>query len=125
MCVRIELDHKTTVHVLSAYVPQSGCTDTEKKNLWQELFHQLATWPEEDMLFLCGDLNGHEGAKRGGYCCHGDHGFGARNDNEVRILDSAEANDLILSNIFFKKRQSHLITYYSGRHAAQIDFILT
>ena len=29
MSVYIELNHKTTVHILSAYVPQSGCTDIE------------------------------------------------------------------------------------------------
>ena len=77
------------------------------------------------MLFLCGYLNGHVGANSDRYQCHGDHKFGTQSDNERQTLDCAEENDLIKSNTSFKKRQTHLITYYSGRHATQIDFIST
>ena len=42
-----------------------------------------------------------------------------------RILEYALAFDLLLGNTCFKKRDSHLITYKSGRNiATQIDFIL-
>ena len=41
-----------------------------------------------------------------------------------RILEYALAFDLLLGNTFFKKHDSHLITYKSGNIATQIDFIL-
>ena len=41
-----------------------------------------------------------------------------------RILEYAQAFDLLLGNTCFKKRDSHLITYKSGNAATQIDFIL-
>ena len=36
----------------------------------------------------------------------------------------ALAFDLLLGNTYFKKRDSHLITYKSGNAATQIDYIL-
>uniref|UniRef100_A0A0A9BPY3 Uncharacterized protein n=1 Tax=Arundo donax TaxID=35708 RepID=A0A0A9BPY3_ARUDO len=31
----------------------------------------------------------------------------------------------MMANTFFRKRQSHLVTFISGPHASQIDFVLT
>lgn len=52
------------------------------------------------------------------------NGYGTRNVDRHQILDFAEANDFIISNTFFKKCTSHLITYTSGDHTSQIDLIL-
>ena len=41
-----------------------------------------------------------------------------------RVLDFAVANDFVIGNTFFVKRDSHLITYQSGNAKTQIDFIL-
>ena len=83
------------------------------------------------ILFLqhlpCGDWNGHVGSSGTGYEeVHGGHGFGIRNpdtDGE-RILEFVFTNDLLLGNTWFKKRDSHLVTYESGGAATQIDFIM-
>ena len=40
------------------------------------------------------------------------------------ILDFAVAFDLMIANTFFKKRESHLVTFSSGQHSSQIDFVL-
>jgi tRNA(His) 5'-end guanylyltransferase len=32
--------------------------------------------------------------------------------------------DLLIANILFRKRESHLVTFRSGQHSSQIDFIL-
>lgn len=41
------------------------------------------------------------------------------------ILDFTKTYDLILMNTWFKKRDSHLISFKSGTNISQIDFILT
>ena len=77
------------------------------------------------MLLIVGDLNGHVGANRDGYeRHHGGWSMGTRNLAGEDILTFAEANDLSLCNTFFKKRESHLATYYSGGRFTQIDFWL-
>ena len=38
--------------------------------------------------------------------------------------DFAVAHDLVIGNTLFKKRNSHLITYASGDHETQVDYIL-
>jgi hypothetical protein len=40
-------------------------------------------------------------------------------------LNFALAHDLIVANTLFRKRVSHLVTFSSGQHCSQIDFILT
>jgi hypothetical protein len=40
-------------------------------------------------------------------------------------LNFALAYDLIVVNTLFRKRVSHLVTFSSGQHCSQIDFILT
>ena len=42
----------------------------------------------------------------------------------VELLDFAVAHDLVIGNTLFKKRNSHLITYASGDHETQVDYIL-
>ena len=41
------------------------------------------------------------------------------------ILDFDVSYDMILANTWFRKLDSHLITYRSGGNASQIDFFLT
>jgi len=56
---------------------------------------------------------------------HGGFGYGSRNREGEEVLDFAIAYNLMVANTFFRKRQSHLVTFSSGHHASQIDFILT
>ena len=42
-----------------------------------------------------------------------------------RVLDFAIAFDLMIANTFFRKRESHLVTFSSGQYSSQIDFVLT
>ena len=41
------------------------------------------------------------------------------------VLNFALAYDLLIANTVFKKSESHLVTFHSGQHSSQIDFILT
>ena len=73
----------------------------------------------------CGDWNGHVGREAAGYeGVHGGSGYGERNADVDRVLEFAVADDFVIGNTFFVKRDSHLITYQSGNAKTQIDFIL-
>ena len=83
--------------------------------------------PASEFLIPCGDWNGHVGSTGSGYKeVHGGYGYGKPDpDSEgERILEYALAYDLFLGNTYFKKCDSHLITYRSGNTATQIDFML-
>ncbi|GJV69187.1 retrovirus-related pol polyprotein LINE-1 [Tanacetum coccineum] len=55
---------------------------------------------------------------------HGGFGYGVRNKEGRSILDFATAYDLAVVNSYFKKRDHHLITFQSGGHCTQIDYLL-
>ena len=81
--------------------------------------------PAEEKIFIRGDFNGHVGNSRSGFeNVHGRYGFGVRNDAGNSILDFAISYDMILANTWFRKLDSHLITYRSGGNASQISFRL-
>ena len=40
------------------------------------------------------------------------------------MLNFALAYDLLIANTLFRKRESHLVTFCSGQHSSQIDYIL-
>jgi hypothetical protein len=76
-------------------------------------------------LFIGGHLNGHVGSTRVGFDgVHGSFRHGSRNQEGEGILNFALAYDLIIANTLFRKRVSHLVTFSSGQHYSQIDFIL-
>ena len=113
-----------TVNVISAYAPQVGLTDAEKKRLWDSLDELVREFPTDQRLIIGGDLNGHIGAATDGYAgVHGGFGYGERNEEGCTILEFAIAHDLVVANSFFKKSDAHLITFQSGGHNTQIDFV--
>jgi hypothetical protein len=79
-----------------------------------------------EKLFIGGDLNEHVGSTRVGFDeVHEGFGYESRNQEGEGILNFALAYDLFITNILFKNRVSHLVTFSSGQHCSQIDFILT
>ncbi len=109
------------------YAPQSNLDATVKDNFYDELCAVPAEIPSSEFLLPCGDWNGHVGSSGAGYSeVHGGYGYGILNPDAEgeRILEFALANDLLLGNTWFKKRNSHLITYESGPDKTQIDFIM-
>ena len=85
----------------------------------------VAKVPNSENLLIVGDWNGHAGAAAGVYSTvHGSQAYGTRNAEGDRMLEFATANDLRVGNTWFKKRDSHLVTYSSGGNQTQIDYIL-
>jgi hypothetical protein len=85
----------------------------------------VSTVPIKEKLFIGGDLNGHVGVTNAGYeRAHGGFGYGGRNQDGEDVLNFALAYDLLIANTLFRKRESHLVTFQSGQHSSQIDFIV-
>ena len=111
--------------VLSVYAPQTGLGESTKDAFYDSLQTVISELPDKEIVIPCGDWNGHVGREAAGYeGVHGGSGYGERNADGDRVLEFAVANDFVIGNTFFVKRDSHLITYQSGNAKTQIDFIL-
>jgi hypothetical protein len=111
------------LNIVSAYAPQVGLSESEKRMFWEHLDGMVRAVPINEKLFI-GDLNGHVGSTNAGYePAHGGFRYGSRNQED--ILDFAIVYNLVIANTFFKKRDSHLVTFSSGHCLIQIDFVLT
>jgi hypothetical protein len=85
----------------------------------------VSSMPISKKLFIGRDFNGQVGFNR--VCFDGVHGgfeYESRNQEGEGILNFALGYDLIVVNTPFRKRISHLVTFSSGQHCSQIDFIL-
>jgi hypothetical protein len=112
-------------NIISAYAPQIGLNESVKMHFWEELDTLVSSVPISEKLFIGGDLNGHVGSIRVGFDgVYGGFGYGSRNQKRKSILNFVLAYDLIIANTLFRKRISHLVTFSSGQHCSQIDFIL-
>ncbi|VDP02702.1 unnamed protein product [Heligmosomoides polygyrus] len=78
----------------------------------------------KDVIVVANDLNGHVDATKNGYSCHGGFGYGSRNADSELILEYAELHNLTIVNTVFRRRDSHLISFYSGKTRTQTDFVL-
>ena len=116
---------KTVYTLVNVYAPQQGRPEAEKDRFYDQLNAVVAKIPLSEVLIPGGDWNGHVGRAADGFEeVHGGYGYGVRNDEGGRLLDFAVAHDLVIGNTLFKKRNSHLITYASGDHETQVDYIL-
>ena len=115
----------TVFTLISVYAPQQGRPAAEKDRFYDQLHAVAAKIPLSEVLIPLGDWNGHVGATADGYeGVHGGFGYGARNPEGERILDFGVAHNMVVGNTLFKKRDSHLITYVSGDHKTQVDYVL-
>ncbi|KAK6742269.1 hypothetical protein RB195_009870 [Necator americanus] len=98
MAVKVDTG-KVELRVVSAYAPQGGCSKEEKASFWEDLEQYVQSLENEEILLIGGDFNGHVGSRKDGFeSCHGGYGYGARNDDGLRILEYAVASDLIIAN---------------------------
>ena len=65
------------LNILSIYAPQSGLSDTEKDNFYDQIRAVTTEIPASELLLPCGDWNGHLGSSGTGYEeVHGGYSFG-------------------------------------------------
>uniref|UniRef100_A0A8I6YAQ5 Reverse transcriptase domain-containing protein n=1 Tax=Hordeum vulgare subsp. vulgare TaxID=112509 RepID=A0A8I6YAQ5_HORVV len=112
--------------VLSAYAPQVGHNESTKREFWEGLEDLVRRVPIGEKLFIGGDLNGHVGTSNTSFeRVHGGFGYGIRNQEGEDVLSFALAYDMVVANTLSRKRESHLVTFNSGLHSSQIDFVLS
>lgn len=112
-------------NVVSAYAPQTGCSINDKNQFWSDFEDLIQGIPSDELVFVGADFNGHVGESNIGYEeCHGGFACGLRNEQGEELLDFCKAYGLTIVNTWFKKKRKHLITYSSGQHDTQIDFLL-
>ena len=81
--------------------------------------------PQNEMVVLAGDMNGHVGSNSVGYDgTHGGYVFGARNANGSRILEFADGLNLVICNTMFMKQECKLVTYVAGSAKTTVDCIM-
>lgn len=124
MSVRVVIGEKV-VNVVCAYAPQVGLSELEKEAFWACLDDLVGSIPDDQFLVMGGDFNGHIGQRVDGYhSAHGGFGFGVRNEGGSALLEFATAHELVIVNSAFQKREEHLITFSSGGHNTQINYLL-
>jgi hypothetical protein len=112
-------------NVISAYTPQIGLNESIKRQFWEQLDALVSSVLISEKLFIGGDLNGNVGSTRVGFdVVHVGFGYGSRNQEMEGILNFVLAYDLFVANTLFRKRVFHPVTFSSGQHCSQIDFIL-
>ena len=89
MAVTLDID-SLRLTIISAYAPQTGCSESEKDEFWENLRSKYDNHPELGIVLICGDLNGHVGQSSDDFECHGGHGYGTRSEDGERIVDFAE-----------------------------------
>ena len=71
--------------------------------------------PQNEMVVLAADMNGHVGSNSVGYDgTHGGYWFGDRNADGSRILEFADGLNLVIYNTLVMKQESKLVTYVAG-----------
>ncbi|RXN17952.1 endonuclease exonuclease phosphatase family [Labeo rohita] len=68
----------------------------------------LDTTPKNDLIVIAGDLNAHVGSERLGWeATLGCFGHGEINDNGLRLLSFAVANNMVIGNSIFQHPLKH------------------
>ncbi|XP_046962198.1 uncharacterized protein LOC124531732 [Vanessa cardui] len=119
------MDGQPPLNLISAYAPQTGCSEQEKHDFWEDFDEIMQNIPLTEHAHIGGDLNGHVGEKNDLHSdTHGGYGFGTRNKQGISILNFASRHSLKIINTYFQKKPEHLITYKCSEYNTQIDYIL-
>ena len=116
------LIEKSLVNITCIYAPQVRLSNHDKDAFYEQLLTCILSVEDSEIHILAGDFNGHESETFDTY--HSGKDYGTRNPEGLRILHLCSATDLAVSNIFFDKNQSKLITFSSADYNSQIDYIL-
>ena len=96
---------KNIVAVLSVYPPQTGLDHSVKDLSYENLQWIQTKISASEILFVCGDFNGHTVINVDGYeGGHGGRGFGRRNLEGERILEIAVTHNLVVFKFTFQEK---------------------
>ena len=113
------------VCVICVYGPQTGRTETEKEAFREEVERLAGLSDGQTMLCVAGDFNAHIGVvEPGDDESIGRFGWGTRNREGQELVEMLRRNGLAVAGTFFQKKESHKITYRSGRHKTELDLLV-
>ena len=124
MAMKLEVKG-SILNTVSAYAPQVNNSMEEKNDFWEDLDGLIESISKEERIVLGADLNGHVGEENiwkeeiMGRC-----GAGTRNKEGSMVLDFEKRIDLVIVNIYFKKKDEHRVTYKSGEKSTQVDYVM-
>ena len=107
------------VTIIVHYSPVEGSNEAEEH--YENLSTAISEVPKHNLLLIVGDYNAHLGKDAGKYTFHD-----KSNENGNLMKDFVQANDLIVTNSYFQKKQGKLWSFISDMSGqkSQIDFIL-
>ena len=102
----VNRENKQTYAIVAAYAPQSGCPEAMKlafRNSLEDCVNDLA---RDTIVIIGGDFNGHVGKNVQEDDSHGNNGYGTRNTSGENIIQFANAKEMTIANMRFKKQSS-------------------
>ena len=113
------------VCVICVYGPQTGRTEADKEAFRAEVEMLASLSDGQTMPCVASDFNAHIGVvEPGDEESIGRFGWGTRNREGRELVDMMRRNGLAVAGTFFLKKESHKITYRSGRHNTELDLLL-
>ena len=128
MVMRIPLQGKTHLTLISAYAPTMTNTLEQKELFYQKLTDVLLTVPKDDKLLLLGDFNARVGRDAQSWPdVIGPHGIGHENSNGQLLLTLCAEQGLTITNTLFQLPDIHKGTWMHPRskHWHLIDYVIT
>ena len=128
MSMRLPLQGKKHLTLISVYAPTMAYTQEEKELFYQQLSSLLRTVPKEDKLLLLGDFNARVGKDSQAWPeVIGPHGMGQENSNGQLLLTFCAEHGLTITNTLFQLPTIHKATWMHprSRHWHMIDYIIT
>ena len=112
--------------LIQVYFPTLSYPDDEVEKLYSQVQLLLDKIPSRDFVFIMGDFNARVGGLHTTYPNHvGKHTIGSSNERGERLASFCSANNLYITNTFFKKRRIHTWNHPNGKSKGQIDFIIS
>ena len=108
------------LYIISSYALDSGSSEFKKDN-FLNLLSSISVVPSEEILLVCGDLNGQVGKISRGFESTGRAWFWIRNSEGTRVLELCAAADLAIIKTYFTKCDSQLLTYGSDNACSKFS----
>ena len=116
---------------LLLWKPVNSCMMSARLKGHHAFYNQLDVCIVEvskhDLLLIMGDLNAKVGSNNSHFeCCLSKEGYGIRNDNGTRLVETCAHHNLVIRGTLFKHPNIHKLTWVSpdGRDINQIDHIM-
>ena len=127
MTMRLPLQKKTYVTLISAYAPTMSYSEEQKEAFYEELANTVKSAPSSDRLILLGDFNARVGLNHKQWeGVLGRHGVGTENSNGQLLLSFCAQHKLTITNTLFQLPDRHKTTWMHPRskHWHMIDYVI-